>query len=286
MLQRIVGLRQALQGFATAQGTQSQAHIKPLHRHIAMRLVCEGGFLPEEVTPSPPLCARKRGGGWHLEYSPEAETDTELTVFGGMKTKRIDVVVVKPSIGPVLAVSVKGTCGAYRNLTNRMEEAVGDSTNVHIMYPGLVYGFLHVLRANHEEDGFDRSRDAGVLADGALSPLIGRYAEALREMTGRRFVRDDPSGYEAVAVVLVENRASLTGAMLPGLPSADPELALGRFFPTLYKAYDSRFPFRGEGVAEAPRRCWAPDSSLFPELEGALGLNWQDELGIEARLAP
>jgi hypothetical protein len=76
MTQRIVGLREALLGFTTAQGTQSQTHIKPLHRHIAMRLVCEGGFLPEEVTPRPPLCAGKGKGqaGWRLEYQPMAET--------------------------------------------------------------------------------------------------------------------------------------------------------------------------------------------------------------------
>jgi hypothetical protein len=250
-----------------------------------MRLVCEGGFAPEEVTPPPPLCARERSSGWQLEYHPSGKTDSELTVFGGMKTKKIDVVVVKPSIGPVLAVSVKGTCGAYRNLTNRMEEAVGDSTNIHIMYPGLVYGFLHVLRANRETDGFG-PRDVGVRADGTASPLIGRYAAALREMTGRRFVRDDPSGYEAVAVALVENRAVDLGSVVEGLPSSDPALALGRFFRTLYDVYDLRFPFRGEGVSEAPRRCWSPHSPLFRELEEALGPEWQARLGIEARLAP
>jgi hypothetical protein len=249
--------------------------------------VCEGGFLPEEVTPRPPLraCKVKGRAGWRLEYQPTAETGSELTVFGGMKTKQIDVVVVKPSIGPVLAVSVKGTVGAYRNLTNRMEEAVGDSTNIHIMYPGLVYGFLHVLRANRETDGADR-RDVGVMADGTVSPLIERYAAALREMTGRRLVRDDPSGYEAVAVAIVENDGPQTGMVLGGFPPPDANLALERFFPTLYRVYDSRFPFRGEGVAEAPRRCWSPDSPLFSDLVKDLGADWQAGLGIEARLSP
>lgn len=53
-------------------------------------------------------------------------------------------------IGPYIAVSMKGTLNAFRNLTNRMEEAVGDCTNLHITYPGLVYAFLTVLRANQE----------------------------------------------------------------------------------------------------------------------------------------
>ncbi len=68
-------------------------------------------------------------------------------MLGGLKT---DVVVSKPGIGPCVAVSIKGTLSAFRNLTNRMEEAVGDCTNLHISYPNLVYGFLHVIRANPE----------------------------------------------------------------------------------------------------------------------------------------
>ncbi|MCK4374885.1 MAG: hypothetical protein KAX19_06125, partial [Candidatus Brocadiae bacterium] len=132
----------ALQAFASADTTQSQEHIKPMHRHVALRLVMEGGFVPDEVTPHPPLRARCASGNWTLEYDSSAQTVGELTVFGGMKTKQIDVVVTKEGVGPVVAVSLKGTLKAYRNLVNRMEEAIGDSTNIHVMYPGLVYGFL------------------------------------------------------------------------------------------------------------------------------------------------
>ena len=74
----------------------------------------------------------------------------ERTILGGLKTKDVDVVVAKHGIGPVMAVSMKGTLNAFRNLTNRMEEAVGDCTNLHISYPALVYGFLQVMRANRE----------------------------------------------------------------------------------------------------------------------------------------
>lgn len=46
----------ALHTFATYAGaTQSQQHIKPLHYYVACRLVLEGGFLPEEITPRPPF---------------------------------------------------------------------------------------------------------------------------------------------------------------------------------------------------------------------------------------
>jgi hypothetical protein len=219
-----------------------------------------------------------------LRSAPDAEETGELTVFGGMKTKQIDVVIVKPDIGPVLAVSVKGSLKAYRNLTNRMEEAVGDSTNIHTMYPGLVYGFLHVVRANRQEDGFDR-RDMGIAADGSVSTMIERYAGALAEMTGRTLVRDDPSGYEAVALAVVEDRAGREGRVLPAWPPVESGLSLERFFPALYRAYDLRFPFRGESVAGALRVCWSTDSPLFGDLSRTHGEDWPLAMGFQPRLA-
>ena len=125
----------ALARFATVQETQGQQHIKPLHQHIATRLVLEGGFYPDEITPHPPLRVDTRSGRKRLIFDEDAQRDNEQTVLGGLKTKDINVVVAKPGVGPVIAVSVKGTGGAFRNLTNRMEEAIGDSTNLHIMYP-------------------------------------------------------------------------------------------------------------------------------------------------------
>ncbi|MCR6659933.1 MAG: hypothetical protein NVV72_11545 [Asticcacaulis sp.] len=37
---------------------------------------------------------------------------------------------------------------AFRNLTNRMEETIGECTNLHITYPAMVVGYFVVLRAN------------------------------------------------------------------------------------------------------------------------------------------
>lgn len=47
MLDRLVSLRSALLAFVEAEAVQSQTHIRPLHRHIAERLVIEGGFRPD-----------------------------------------------------------------------------------------------------------------------------------------------------------------------------------------------------------------------------------------------
>jgi hypothetical protein len=139
----------ALHTFATYSGpTQSQQHIKPLHHYVACRLVIEGGFLPEDITPRPPFRAEERNG-WQLTYDEKLATGRERTILGGLKTKNVDVVVVKNGLGPVMAISCKGAIGAFRNLTNRMEEAVGDCTNLHITYPAMVAGYLFVLRAHH-----------------------------------------------------------------------------------------------------------------------------------------
>jgi hypothetical protein len=172
----LVSLRDALLAFVEAKATQSQLHIQPLHRHIVERLVIEGGFRPEDISPRPPLKIETIGSGRNrrhrLHYEETAARRGEQTVLGGLKTKDVDVVVAKRHLGPCLAVSVKGTFNAFRNLTNRMEEAAGDCTNLHIAYPALVYGFLHVLRANLEGDV--PTPDVALQADGSIVAAIQR----------------------------------------------------------------------------------------------------------------
>ena len=276
-------MSEPLKVFASATAVESQEHIKPFHRHIALRLVLEGGFLPEEITPHPPLRLRQTPNGPALEFDPAAETVGEMTVFGGMKTKQIDVVVAKHGIGPVLAVSVKGTLNAYRNLVNRMEEAIGDSTNVHVMYPGLVYGFLHLLRANRQAGGYG-PRDAGVCLNGEVSPLIRRYSTALCEMTGRRFVRNDHTRYEAVGLALVENEPASSGAIHTGFPDPASPLRIETFFARLYEVYDLRFPSRAERLPLARRAAWSPESPFLQDLTATHGKALEEILGYSPRL--
>src|SRR5205085_2297991 len=141
--------------------------------------------------------------GNRLVFAQQAQRDNEQTVLGGLKTKDIDVVVAKPGIGPVVAISVKGTGGAFRNLTNRMEEAIGDCTNLHIMYPGLVYSFLHVLKANRAGPQGLAPNDISVNEKGEVVQAIRRYHDVLLGLAGRRLVRDDLTRYEAVCLALV-----------------------------------------------------------------------------------
>lgn len=287
--------REALRHFAIYTGpTQSQQHIKPLHWYVATRLVLEGGFRPEEITPRPPFEVRRRAGAWHLSYEPDLAQGGEATVFGGLKTKNVDVVVNKPGLGPVLAVSCKGMTGAFRNLTNRMEETIGECTNLHITYPAMVFGYLFVIRANRQIE--EATEVAGVGAEGPPSrqlqandvaiaqggePVesIIRFHSALRELTGRRGIRNDVSRYEAVSLAMVEMVDADAGTLLPSFPAADSPLRIEQFFKTLYLRYDERFVYAAPDIKNVTKRLeWAPAS---PTLQLGAG----PEIDFPVRLA-
>jgi len=54
----------AFRHFAEFEGrTRSQRHIRPLHEYVACRLVLEGGFHPDELSPRPPLGLQELEGG-------------------------------------------------------------------------------------------------------------------------------------------------------------------------------------------------------------------------------
>jgi len=273
-----LNLRDALSGFAHPAGkTQSQAHIRPLHWYVACRLVVEGGFSPDEITPRPPFEVERHGRGLLLRHVPERGGTGEQTVIGGLKTKDVDVTVTKAGIGPCLAVSIKGTLNAFRNLTNRMEEAVGDCTNLHIAYPNLVYGFFHVLRGNREgprkedeagvirsdSDGNVASNDIAIRRDGTITEAIDRYHDVLLGLEGRRGIRDDITRYESVALALVHPHPPAIATEWP--PKSSP-LRFERAFTSLYRAYDQRYVFAAPKLASPTTRWeWSEDSPAFLE---------------------
>lgn len=259
-------IRQALRVFAEAEGTQSAEHIKPLHWYVACRLVIEGGFHPDEIRPRPPFDAAKKAGKWILEHNPESATGGEQTVFGGLKTKNVDVVVTKHDVGPVIAVSIKGTFKAFRNLTNRMEEAVGDCSNLHIAYPALVYGFLHVLRGNRQDKDAERN-DTAILANGNVVDSIARYHDVLARLTGRADLRNEVSKYEAVAISMINPYEPDIGLIVQSFPDSSSALLVDRFFPTLYRQYDLRFVYAAPSLAGTTRRVeWDPESPALADM--------------------
>ena len=284
----------ALKHFARYDGpTQSQQHIKPLHWYVACRLVLEGGFHPDELKPRPPFTVTKRRGQYFIHFDPSAATGGEATVLGGLKTKNVDVVVNKDGLGPVLAVSCKGMTGAFRNLTNRMEETIGECTNLHITYPALVFGYLFVIRANKrtEPSGLEISppgerpvrqiaaNDIAIMESGRPVEAIVRFHSALGALTGRCGIREDASRYEAISLALIDTRDSAIGQPLSKFPPPDSPLRLERFFETLYLRYDERYVYSAPDLKSKTRRLeWSPNS---PALESDIS----NRLDYEIRLS-
>ena len=291
-----LGQREAFQRFAThTAGTESAKHIKPLHWYISCRLVLEGGFDPDHIIPRPPFRVEskkikgKRGKFPFLLHDPSAAGGGEQVILGGLKTKNVDVVVTNPKLGPVLAISCKGITKSFRNLTNRMEETIGECTNLHITYPAMVIGYFSLLRANRTlQDVMDapdlddnqssaepgesdepppdapsttsKSKEETIKAnDIAIVPTdcgeiavesIVRFERALSEMTLRQGIRDEISRYEAMAIALIEPKGDIAGDVFPGYPQPGSRLYYKNFFQTLYQRYEERFVYGAPLLAE------------------------------------
>lgn len=270
-------LNQAMEAFVlNVSGHQGQGHIRPLHYYVASRLVVEAGFHPSEIMPHPPFRVVERRGRSLLEHDPSAAGSGERTVLGGLKTKAVDVVVTKPGIGPVVAISMKGTLGAFRNLTNRMEEAIGDCTNLHISYPALVYGFFQVLRATRAAAGVPPN-DICLLADGTAAESILRYHGVLSRLDGRLDLRDDTTKYEAVCLCLVKSDEPARGTLLPNFPPAESPLQFSTFFERIYRAYDLRFVYAAPNLESiTARHVWDEAS---PALVNTPALDYAARVG-------
>jgi hypothetical protein len=230
-----------------------------------------------------------------LQFAPELATGGERTILGGLKTKDVDVVVTKNGIGPVMAVSCKGMTGAFRNLTNRMEETIGECTNLHITYPAMVFGYLFVIRAHREapevielvtdEDVPARrleTNDMAIQRGGSPVESILRFHAALQEMTGRRGIRNEISRYEAIALVLVQATGIEAGEVLPWFPPYDSSVQLDQFFQTLYLRYEERYVYGAPSLKQITQRlAWSPES---PALIRDLSTRGFPALDYEPRL--
>ena len=254
----------AFRHFAVFDGpTQSQQHIKPLHDYVTSRLVLEGGFHPDQLVPHPPLRVIQTHGENRIVFDPSKATVAEATILGGLKTKNVDIVVVKDGIGPVLAVSCKGMTGAIRNLTNRLEETIGECTNIHISYPALVFGYLFVVRANQLGNEV-ASTDVAIDDQGRPVEAIVRFHYALSAMTDRVGIRNDLSRYEAVAMAMIAMHPQRIGELMEDYPPDVSPVNFKRFFQMLYRRYDERYVVSAPLLAKNTRRLeWSLESPVF-----------------------
>ena len=273
-------LEHALVSLCGGVKTQSGQHIKPFHAHCANRLVIEGGFPPEWLRPSPPLKSRAgTNNKYALSYAKEAEDASEQSVLGAMKYKNVDVTVVIPGIGPALGISAKSTGNAFRNLTNRMEEAPGDCVNIHMMYPGFVFGFLHLIKFAKMSD-VRTPNDASFDADGKPLESIVRYHNALSALSGRTTITDPAMRYESVGL-LVYRCVDGRGEVFPGYPAPDSPIHFSRFFQKLYEVYDLRYAYP-DSSGRNHRKAWSASAGALPEkVDVTTGCSWEPRTNAE-----
>lgn len=252
----VISLRDALKNLCSNLKTQSQEHIKPTHSYCATRLVLEGGFPPDWVKPQQGFSSARIS---NLEYRIEPATTvpraSEHRVLGGIKYKDVDVTVLVPGVGPALGISGKSTGGAFRNLTNRMEEALGECTNIHLMYPGFVFGFLHLIRFTKISE-VENIQDASFNEKDEPLPPIRRYHDVLLALAGRDTITDPGMKYEAVGL-LIYQCAPEGPRIWTNYPPKDSPVHFSKFFQRLLDLYDIRFGFpdpEGPNV----RKCWHP----------------------------
>lgn len=220
--------------------TQGQQHVTPFHKYVALRLALEGGFRPENITPSTKLISKQETNQRaRLGSTDEQDQITEATVLGKYRTKAIDVVVTDTEAGPVLGVSVKTTGKAFRNLTNRVEELVGDAANVHGWYPGFVYGFLHIIKKIRRSD-VESDNDASFSDDGTPLDSIWRLHDVLASLNGRDDVAGPADIYESTCLLVLEETES--GIVIDSdFPPRGSPIRFETFFEQMYEVYDHRY---------------------------------------------
>lgn len=270
-----ISLRSALDGLCSGAVTQSGGHISPLHQHVAARLVLEGGFRPEWVKPRPGLASEHIKEEFATLTLDAASANTsEAKIVGGMRTKDVDVTIASPTLGPVLGVSAKSTANAFRNLTNRAEEAPGDAANIHMMYPGFSFGFVHCIKfVTVEMAGGDR-KNASFENDGTPSQQLCRFHDMLSSLLGRFHIHDPDAKFESVALVVYRcpSNPGEKAALYQPYPAKESPLHYSKFYGRLYQTYDIRFGFRYKAYE---RRKWEMANPYSLSIDSELGSPWE-----------
>lgn len=208
--------------------------IEPLHEYCAYELrrtQYAGHYLPIEfIHPAPPVTraqAKKRIHG------ATAKRPKRLRILGAYMPKEVDVALVPPNSGPLLAVSCKSQMSSIvKNTINRFEEYVGDATNLHTRFPMLVFGFLMLVPA------IDETWSGGKPTDGL------RRIAALLERSNARLKSDEPpGGYDASALLFVDFKPTPPRVMPYPDPKTQPMLRVDTFFDRLVRLYFERNQF-------------------------------------------
>jgi hypothetical protein len=274
---RAVSLSAGLANLCADVKTQSQEHIKPIHGYCAGRLILEGGFPPEWVYPRQSFSSKKVTNGiYELSMNPSPRIGSERRVLGGIKYKDIDVTVLVPGLGPALGISAKSTGNAFRNLTNRMEEALGDCTNIYLMYPGFVFGFLHLIRFNKVSE-VASVQDASFDKENRPLPSIRRYHEVLVALSGRNTITDPGMRYEGVCM-LVYRCGRPTVEIWNEYPPKESPVHFSNFFQRLYNLYDLRFAYPEPNGPNIRKEWRVTEKGLAVAFDREVEFSWEPRL--------
>ncbi len=189
-----------------------------------------------------------------------------------MKYKNLDVTVFPPGIGPALGISIKRTGNAFRNLTNRMEDAPGDCVNIHMMYPGFVFGFLHLIRFGQVSGGLS-ANDASFDAQGHPLDSIVRYHNALCALNGRGAISDPAMRYESIGMLVYRCHGERV-EIWPDYPAEESPVHYAKFFQRLYDAYDLRYAYP-DSRGHNHRKSWNVSAEvLMDRFDDHIGHPW------------
>ncbi len=157
-------------------------------------------------------------------------------------------------------------------INNSAHELVGECTNVHLMYPGFVFGFLHLIRFRKESE-VKSSNDASFDKSNDPLPAIRRYHEVLVALAGRHAITDPGMRYESVGL-LVYKCAGESAEIWKGYPTRESPVHFSKFFQRLFDLYDLRYAYPDPDSSNI-RKAWKLMNEAIPtEFDSKIGFPW------------
>lgn len=157
-----------------------------------------------------------------------------------------------------------------------MEEALGECTNVHLMYPGFVFGFLHFIKFSKQSE-VGNPQDASFGEDDNPLAAITRYHEVLVALSGRNSITDPGMRYESVGLLVYRCRGD-QAEIWPHYPHPDSPVHFSRFFRRLYELYDLRFAYPDPDGPNV-RKEWQPRGpAIRDRFDENLAFPWEPRL--------
>jgi len=167
-----------------------------------------------------------------------SKVGAERRMDGGLGAKKVDVTWATEESGLLLALSIKtinfkdGKTGNYqKNLTNRRNDLLFESTTLHRRFPYATLGGFFFLDAGAKTDGTRSRKSTFLNAHRRLKMFTGRYDPASR-----------PEQYERIYVVLVDARPEHVSYEVYRAGEPDEQIALDQALNELIELVAERSP--------------------------------------------